>query len=197
MRLVAALFAWSLLAWGAALALMTEAELERADAIVVLGGSASYRERARHAASLYAAGRAPLILLTDDRQRGGWSQSEGRNPFFVERARDELTGAGVPAASVVVLPGAVASTRDEAALVAEQARARGLRAVLIVTSVYHSRRALWIARRALDESGVKVGLSAAPRGERTPHPALWWLSADGWRSVAAEYPKLVYYRFAY
>jgi hypothetical protein len=34
-------------------------------------------------------------------------------------------------------------------------------------------------------------------GAQTPTAAKWWLSARGWRSVAPEYPKLVYYWLRY
>jgi uncharacterized SAM-binding protein YcdF (DUF218 family) len=81
--------------------------------------------------------------------------------------------------------------------VRDYAVARGLRSLLIVTSAYHSRRALWAWRRAFDGSGVKLGIKIAPVGEQTPAPFVWWLQARGWRAVAAEYPKLIYYWFRY
>jgi uncharacterized SAM-binding protein YcdF (DUF218 family) len=189
--------AWAVLAWGAARALVAEAELERADLIVVLGGSAAYEERARHAARLYREGRAPLVVLTFDGTLAGWSQAEQANPPFVRLAREELLRAGVPAGRVEVLPGLVTSTHEEAALVCAFATGRGARSVLVVTSAYHSRRALWTFRRAARSGGLVVGLSAAPAGGQSPSAAFWWLSPEGWRQVAAEYPKLIYYRVKY
>jgi uncharacterized SAM-binding protein YcdF (DUF218 family) len=188
---------WALVAWGAARALVVEAELERADLIVVLGGAAAYRERAQHAARLFNEGRAPLVVLTDDRTRAGWSQAEQTNPPFVRLARAELRRAGVPEASVEILPRPVASTYEEAALVCEFAAARGARSVLVVTSAYHSRRALWTFRRAARGRPLAVGLSPAPAGGHSPSAAWWWLRPAGWRQVAAEYPKLIYYRISY
>src|SRR5436305_7458040 len=94
---VPALFLWWIIAWIAASALVTGAELESADALAILSGSAAYRERTHRAALLFKLGRAPLIILTNDNQRSGWSSPEQRNPLFVERARDELLRAGVPA----------------------------------------------------------------------------------------------------
>jgi len=194
---VAALAVWALAAWGLALALVDEAELEHADLIVVLGGSAAYRERAEHAARLFREGRAPLVLLTFDGTHAGWSQAEQTNPPFVRLAREELLRGGVPESSIEVLPGLVTGTYDEAVSACEFAALRGARSVLVVTSAYHSRRALWTFRRAAGGRGLAVGLSAAPPGGQTPSAALWWLSPAGWRQVAAEYPKLVYYRIVH
>ena len=191
------LIAWFLLAWIAAQALVVRADLPRADALLVLSGSSNYVERTRWAARLYKEGRAPLILLTDDGQRGGWSNSEQRNPFFVERAVAELNGAGVPAEKIEVLPGVVSSTYEEAVSLRSYATSRGLRSVLVVTSAYHSRRALWTMRRVFDGSDVEVGVNASPAGNESPAPAMWWTRTRGWQMVAGEYPKMLYYRLRY
>ncbi len=194
---VAALAAWPFAAWGAARALVIDCELERADAVVVLAGSSTYRERARHAAEIYAKGRAPLVLLTDDGQRSGWSAEKQTNPLFHERAAEELLKAGVPAGRVRVLPGVVASTHDEALRVREFAEAEGLRSLLVVTAAYQSRRARWTMNRVLGASGVRVGVDAPPPGQESPHASVWWLRGLGWRLVPGEYLKLGYYVLRY
>lgn len=187
---------WPLVAWGAARGLLARAGVERADALVVLSGSAAYAERAAEAARLYGEGRAPLVLLTDDGVRGGWSEAEQRNPRFVELAAKELRRGGVPAESVRVLDARPTNTRDEADAVRAYAAANGLRSLLVVTSSYHSRRALWTWRRVFRGSGVRVGLEPA-EGARTPGAWSWWLSAAGWREVAGEYVKMGYYVVRY
>ncbi|HZT58808.1 MAG TPA: YdcF family protein [Pyrinomonadaceae bacterium] len=191
------LAAWAVAARAAAEALIVSDELPRADALVVLAGSSAYVERTARAAELYRAGRAPLVLLTDDGQRGGWSPELERNPSFAERAAWELERGGVPREAVVVLPRRVASTHDEAALVFDYANARGLHSVMLVTSAYHTRRALWTFRRAFEGSGVAVGVSAVAPGVQTPSAATWWLSPRGWRAVAGEYVKFFYYELRY
>ncbi len=192
-----ALAVWSLAAWGAARWLVVRAELPRADALAVLAGSSTYVERSRRAAELFAEGRAPRVLLTDDGQRGGWSAAEERNLFFVERAAEELRRAGVPADSIEVLQPKVSSTHDEAVRLREYAGARGLRSVLVVTSAYQSRRALWTLRRVFEGSGVEVGLDAVEPGRQTPSAFAWWLSPLGWKLVPGEYLKMIYYRLRY
>lgn len=187
------LVAWCAFAWGAARLLIVQAELPRADVAVVLSGSSAYVERTRWAAQFWLAGRATEIIVTNDGQRGGWSSAEQRNPFFVERAVAELERAGVPRARVVVLSELVTGTHDEAILVRRYVEDRKLSSVLIVTSPYHSRRALWTMRKVFAGSGVKIGLVTPPPGQQTPPPPTWWLHVGGWSTVAGEYIKLVYY----
>jgi uncharacterized SAM-binding protein YcdF (DUF218 family) len=194
---LAGLAAWSGLAWIAARALIVSSELPRADAIVVLAGSAAYVERTHLAAQLFHERRAPRIVLTNDTELSGWSNELQRNPAFVELAVDELTAAGVPKSDIEILPGRISGTDDEARLSLAYAKTHELRAVLIVTSAYHSRRALWIFRKVFSGTGIDIGLTAVAPGDQTPSPATWWLQLRGWRTVAGEYPKLVYYWLHY
>jgi uncharacterized SAM-binding protein YcdF (DUF218 family) len=194
---VVSLIIWFVLAWAAAQALVVQGSLPRADALVVLSGSSNYVERAQWAARLYREGRAPLILLTNDGERGGWSNQEQRNPFFVERASRELNQGGVPAEKIEVLPGVVSGTYEELGRIRAYAESRGWRSVLVVTSAYHSRRARWTLRRVFEGSDMEIGLDAPPAGDQSPAPAFWWTKARGWQMVAGEYPKIIYYRLRY
>ena len=193
--LVLFLVVWVVLAWVAARALIVKAEIGSADALVVLSGSSSYLERTQKAAELYRQGRAPLVLLTNDHTRGGWSQALQTNPFFVDRALAELTKQGVPAERIRIVPGVAASTHSEAVIVKDYAAAQGLRSVLIITSAYHSRRALRTFRTSFADTKLIIGLDSTSRSETSV--ALWWLSPSGWRDVAGEYVKLIYYWLKY
>jgi uncharacterized SAM-binding protein YcdF (DUF218 family) len=191
------LVVWTLVAWIAAWALVVKVDMASADALVVLSGSSSYLERTHHAAELYRQGRAPLVLVTNDQTRGGWSSALQTNPFFVDRAMDELINHGVPLERIHIVPGVAESTQSEAVIVKEYAAAQGLRSVLIITSAYHSRRALRTFRKTFEGTGVAIGLQPTPIGSQTPAAATWWLRPSGWREVAGEYVKLIYYRFVY
>jgi uncharacterized SAM-binding protein YcdF (DUF218 family) len=70
-----------------------------------------------------------------------------------------------------------------------------LKSLLVVTSPYHSRRALWVFRRILSGEGVAVGIEPVATGDQSPVPERWWLSRQGWNSVAPEYVKFPYYFF--
>ena len=194
--LVLLLVVWVLLAWVADRALIVKAEIGSADALVVLSGSSSYLERTQKAAELFREGRAPLILLTNDHTRGGWSSKLQTNPYFVERAVDELLKQGVPGERIRIVPGVAESTQSESVIVKEYVAAKGLKSILIITSGYHSRRALRTFRTTFDGTGVAIGLDPSTTGPQTPS-AFWWLRPSGWRDVAGEYVKLIYYRFVY
>jgi uncharacterized SAM-binding protein YcdF (DUF218 family) len=178
--------------WGAR-ALVVFEPLASADAIVVLSGSSAYVERTRKAAELFHEGRAPLVLLTNDQTRGGWSSAQQRNPFFVERATDELIKAGVPAEKIKIVPGIAETTRDEAIVVKDYAVNEGFQSLLVVTSSYHSRRALRTLQQAFAGTGTTIGLEPATAAPS----AFWWLRPEGWRTVGIEFVKLVYYWFKY
>jgi uncharacterized SAM-binding protein YcdF (DUF218 family) len=189
--------AWPFLAWGMAQLLIVQEPFPTADAIVVLSGSSAIRERTRVAAELYGQVHPKMVLLTNDNQKGGWSPTQQRNPYFHEQAQDALHRLGVPAEQIELLPQPVSSTYDELRLVSAYAAARGLHSVLMVTSAYHSRRAWWTARRVFQGSGITVGLVAAPPGWESPSPWCWWLSPRGWCMVPGEYVKIGYYRVRY
>lgn len=175
--------------------LIVEKKLEKADAILVLGGSSTYVERTQKAVELYKTGIAPRIFLTDDGKRAGWSRAEKRNPPYVELARKRLIDGGAAAENIEILQPTVAGTIDEARVLADKSKSENLRAVLIVTSAYHTRRALWTFERAFAAANLKteLGIAAASPGEQTPEAKYWWLSRRGWNLVAGEYVKFVVY----
>jgi len=180
-------------AWFVAHVLIVKAEVPSADAIVVLSGSSTYLERANWAAKLYREGRAPIIVLTDDGLIGGWDNREDRNPHYYELTARRLQQQGVPADRIQLAPGLALGTYEESLLVRDYASAHNLKRLLVVTSGYHSRRALWSMRRACEGSGIQVGIDSAPPGWQTPSPWLWWSRRWGWKVVGGEYVKMVYY----
>ena len=188
---------WMLLAWVSARALIVNSDRANADALVVLAGSSTYLERTHRAVQLFNEGRAPEIALTNDNQRGGWSNLDQRNPLFVERAADELKRQGVPAEKIEIVPGAVFSTYDEMIRIREYAIEHHWRSILIVTSSYHSRRARWTLEQVFRGSDLAIGLDAAAPGEQSPRPATWWWHRAGWQMVPVEYAKMVYYWLRY
>jgi uncharacterized SAM-binding protein YcdF (DUF218 family) len=192
-----ALAAWILFAPVLAQILIVEKPLaRRADALLVLAGSATYKERTKRAAEIFNQGIAARILLTDDGGRGGWNSVEGRNTPFVELARRDLVERGVPAEAIEILEPQVDGTIDEARLLERKVKVENYRSLLLVTSAYHTRRALRTFERVLPST--EIGIEHAPAsGEKTPSPYFWWLKRAGWNSVAAEYVKTVYYWLYY
>lgn len=190
---------WILVAPLLAERLIVEKPLEKADAILILSGSSVYVERTQTAAELFKKGTYGEIILTDDGGRGGWSAKEKRNPPFVELAKIELIKQGVPADKIEILEAKVGGTIDEARITEKTAAERRWNSVLLVTSGYHSRRALQTFERVFAENNLEteIGIAAAPVGQQTPPPFSWWLSPFGWQSVAGEYVKSVAYWLFY
>ncbi len=175
--------------------LIVEKSLPRADAILVLSGSSVYIERAQKAAELYKSGVSDKILLTDDGGHGGWSQTEQRNPPFVELAKNELIRQGVLSDNIEILDEKVGGTIDEALILQKKVGERQWKSVLLVTSAYHSRRVLQTFEKVFGENllSTEIGIAPAPTGVQTPPPFIWWLSPFGWQVVAGEYVKSLAY----
>jgi uncharacterized SAM-binding protein YcdF (DUF218 family) len=186
-----------LLAWAAARLLVVHASVSNADAIVVMSGSATFRERAQHAAKLFHEGRAPRIVLTNDHLKSSWSQEEQRNPYYYERSLDELRRAGVPDDSIAVIMVPIRSTYDEAVVLREYSESNHLRSLLIVTSDYHSRRVFWTFRRVFQGSGKLIGIDPAEPRIESPAAGTWWLHRLGWEMVPKEYGKILVYWLRY
>lgn len=197
--LLASFLIWVLIAPFLAERLIVEKTVEKADAILVLGGSATYKERTQKAAELYKSGIATKIFLTDDGTRGSWNVKEQRNPKFVEMAQKRLTENGVPPENIEILEPEVSGTIDEAKILANKAREGNLKNVLIVTSAYHTRRALWTFEREFvkEKLTANFGILSPQTGIQTPLPQTWWLSPKGWQFVAGEYLKSFYYSVFY
>ncbi len=183
-----------LVAWSAAKLLIVSAPLAHADAIVVMAGSAVFKERTQRAAQLYKEGRAAKVILTNDNQQSGWVSDEQRNIPSQELAARYLRRYGVPDSAIETLPEPVSGTYEESLLLRKYAEAGGLHSLLVVTSAYHSRRALVTLRQTFSTTGITLGLEAVAPGWQAPSPAIWWLHFRGWQMVAGEYVKMIYYR---
>ena len=186
---------WPPSAWAAAQFLIVREPIDKSDAIIVLSGSATFRERAQHAGELFNAGRANRIVLTNDNLKSGWSSAAQRNPYYHELAKEELRRAGVPDQNIETLMVPIVGTYDEALKLRDYCEQKSLNSVVVVTSAYHSRRALWTFRKVFSATRKQVGIDPVAAGIETPSPATWWLSRFGWDLVPREYVKLVGYWF--
>ena len=188
--------AWSV-AWSGARFLIVRVPAEHADAIVVLSGSATMRERISLAAQLYREGKSSRIILTNDNLLGGWSNTYQRNLLSFERASILLKEAGIAEGAIIVIPQSVSSTYDEAVVVRKFSEENQLRTLLLITSGYHSRRTFSTFTREFGGSPIKLSIEPVPPGLQTPKPSVWWLYPRGWIMVPLEYVKLVTYWFRY
>jgi len=127
-----------------------------ADALVLLAGGKV--ERVHEAVRLYKSGTAHKILITNDGVLTRWSKKDQRNPYNVELSREELVKLGIPAADLVLLPYVKSGTIYDALVTKKYMATACIKKIAIVTSDYHSGRALWAFRRVMggDPSDINV-----------------------------------------
>jgi uncharacterized SAM-binding protein YcdF (DUF218 family) len=121
------------------LALAQRDDRDAVDAIVVLGAahyngrpSSVLRARLDHAAELFRADLAPVIIVT-----GGMAEGDRVSEATV--SRQYLVGQRVPASAIVVLP-VGRNSRESIASAAEWLRDHGLRSVVLVSDPFHMAR---------------------------------------------------------
>jgi uncharacterized SAM-binding protein YcdF (DUF218 family) len=165
---------------------------ERADLIYLFGGN--YSVRAPMAARLFRERWAPQIVLSREPEDVR-SPSEPRGNF-TDVTVDILRSEGVPADRILQLQpaGGVSSTADEARALRAFLQIHGVRRILVVTSNFHSRRALLALRRSL---GSFIEIRMTPADDPTFTPRNWWRDAPGKIHCEEEYTRLVYYFFTF
>lgn len=149
------------------------------DAILVLGGDFSSRYPA--GVSLLRQGRAPQMIVSADDRHSIFGKSEADRSAEVAKAED-------PSGSAIsVCPVTADSTVEEATQVDSCLRGIQGRRVMLVTSGYHTRRALAVFRHQLPEYEWTV--AAADEGETQNAVVVeefaklvWWNAVDRWRT---------------
>jgi uncharacterized SAM-binding protein YcdF (DUF218 family) len=180
---------------GIAAFLIVEDSLDRAAAIVPLGGQTPFREM--EAAKLYRAGLAPQVVIVQGapnaesealrdlgiRTRGGWDVS-----------RVVLIQQGVPASAIVVLTSKAGGTLEELEAVYSAMTSKDS-PVILVTSKFHTRRTRLTWQYVT--AGKSQPIVRAATGDPFD-PNHWWRRRSFAQSVVHEYLGLINYytRFA-
>lgn len=133
---------------------------ETADAIVLLAGDRA--RRTATAADLYLDGRAQTIVVTNDGIFSSWSHKLERNLTEIEWTEEELVKRGVPRNRIVKLPFYQTGSVYDALAVRHYLETHPARRILLVTSDYHGRRALWIFYKVFSNDPVEITLASAP-----------------------------------
>lgn len=158
-----------------------------ADAIVIFSGDGessyinqSYQRRTLDAIRYFKSGYAPLIIL-----------SSGKDQLYseVEMIKSLLIERGIPEQAIQMVQKYPRSTFENVALVEPLLAAHRAKSILLVTSPYHSRRALWVWRKAMPKLVV-----LAPPVVDTPQVSPQWnMSLDQIRVICYEYAAITYY----
>ena len=176
---------------GVASAWIVNEPLAKADVIVVLGGGPETRPG--EAARLLRQGLAPKILLMNPKPTA--AAQMGLVPTEANIDRMMLAKQKVPEAEVVVASEFVNSTYQESLAVSHWARTNQVHSVIVVTDIFHARRAEWVFRKTLNPLGVKVAVDATPVREYTAKN--WWQHEEGLVAFQSEILKYAFYRVKY
>jgi len=148
----------------------------RADLVVVLAGD-PYGNRILKAAELVKQGYAPKVLVSGPAGFYGLHESDLAIPFAVKH--------GFPATWFVAFPHEAHSTDEEARVILPELRKRNAHRVLVVTSDFHTRRALHILHARWPD--IELHMVAAPDEFFSAYG--WWHTREGRKTFFLECSK--------
>ena len=172
-------------------------QVPTAQALVVLGGTmeppdamrpwpnlGQAADRVWHASRLYAAGKAPVVLLSggsDMTAASPQAESLGMRQFMLDL--------GVPAAALLTEERS-RNTRENAEISAKLLRERGIQKVLLVTSALHMRRAV----KLFEQQGLVVYPVATDHEVGSHNGRMNWLpDANALDGSASAFKEMVGY----
>jgi uncharacterized SAM-binding protein YcdF (DUF218 family) len=156
------------------------AEPGPSDAIVVISGDedlARFREGLR----LYRAGLGRYLVFSGADEDNGTSNAEAMRQMAIE--------SGVPREAILIDPKG-SNTWGNAVYTRQLLAQRGLTSVILVTSPYHARRAMWTFDAAYEGSGIRLDVHSAPDSEW--RKLSWWRQPESRRLTLRELERLAY-----
>lgn len=162
------------------------------DALVVLMGN--FPERVLQANDLYHSGHADRIIIVEE-SMGPFRTLEEKGVNIEtnsEQAVKSLVTLGVPADSIILLPGDARSTLDEAKAVRNYMSDKWpADTLLLVSSPAHMRRASLIFRVTFSHSVSPVYIGCSPSRYSDFNPHAWWRRKEDIQTVLSEYIKII------
>ncbi len=164
--------------------LATEDAISQADGIVVLGGDGDNFFRVQQGVELFNEGYAPLVVFS-----GGVSLKDaGLACSSAQLSLEAAQQLGLPADATIIADGAQ-STYDEAVNIRRLAQQHGWRSLILVTDLFHTRRAARTFRALLPHTTIYVSAAPDPRY----HASRWWQNEHSLVAVVNEVLKLGFY----
>jgi len=165
---------------------------EHADVMVMLMGSIA--DRVLQTVDLYNEGVASKVWIVEA-EMGANEALEERGVQLISnstQASNALISLGIPANSIVLLPGDATSTRMEAQIVRDYLRTQtGIDTLLLVSSSEHTRRAFKIFKAGFSSLEEPPVLFCSPSTYTIFDAEKWWRSRDDIEEVIMEYLKMV------
>jgi uncharacterized SAM-binding protein YcdF (DUF218 family) len=171
--------------------LVKEDEPVNADAIVILMGTIP--DRVLQTADLYKQGLARKVIIVEA-SMGAYKALKVRGAHIIsntEQVRNALVAIGIPADSIIILPGDATSTQMEAMIIREYLKNKPvIDTILLVSSAQHTRRASMIFKTAFRNSEKPVYILCSPSTYTNFDAKNWWRSKEGIQTVLMEYVKM-------
>jgi uncharacterized SAM-binding protein YcdF (DUF218 family) len=152
----------------------------QAEIAVVLAGD-SWGYRLTKAAELVRQGFVPLVLVSGPPAFYDVNEADAAIHFAIRK--------GYPAGWFIPLYHTALSTREEAVAVLDALKQRHIHSALLVTSDYHSARALRIFRDVERQQGGGPVLRAVASRDRFFSAAGWWHNREGRKIAFMEWTK--------
>lgn len=173
--------------------LIYEDEIEKVDAIVILGGS-SY-DRGKEAINLYNKGIASKIITS------GGNTALSYKPLGITLKEAEVTtkflidSANILPSNIITINTAT-STKEEAETFVTACKQYSFNKVLVITNRMHTKRAKRIIDMAFENTGIDVLYTGASTNFVFDEQN-WWKSEEGLIFVNNEWIKTFYYWIKY
>ena len=165
--------------------------LHPADAMVMLMGSIP--DRVLQTADLYQQHQATKLIIVQE-SMGPYRQLEARGASIIsstQQCRNAAVALGIPADSIIILPGDACSTQQEATIIREYLKTQpGIDTITLVTSSDHTRRASMIFEKAFRKQGMSIVVQSSPSKYSSYTGIGWWRKKEGIQTVLMEYIKM-------
>lgn len=180
--------------------LMAETQLEKADAIFVLGGNIN--DRPVLAAKLYEEGWSEKIIPLGANFDFAQEVLLGCNPdcmsddcnpckpdaLLMQEVLEEKLN--IPFEAIVPLPEGT-STKEESDAILKFCKENGYQTIIVVSDLFHLKRISYVFIEKFEKEGIKVILRGAKNSQYNEN--FWWQYEAGLIMVNNEYIKLMYY----
>ena len=151
-----------------------------ADAVLVLAGD-SFGRRILRGAELVRDGLAPVAFVSGPDELYGFTEDQLAIQFAVKR--------GAKAEWFVGLPNQANSTSDEAQQLLPVLQRKGVKRLLLVTSNYHTRRAVRIFRSMAKSHAPQMAIQVVSSPDALFDAKNWWHSRPAQKTFLLEWTK--------
>jgi uncharacterized SAM-binding protein YcdF (DUF218 family) len=154
----------------------------------------SIPDRVLEAADLYKERKAGKLIIVEE-YMGAFLALESKGVHIIsntQQCRSAAIALGIPPDSITVLPGFAQSTQEEALIVRQYLNSKtGIKAITLVSSSCHTRRAAWIFSKAFEKASLPVTVYSSPSRYTQYSGIAWWKHKEEIQVVIQEYVKML------